>query len=477
MKISNWMLAVLLVVFGTLPAAASFNANAATVNDFLTTGLVTEAQARRIVIFRGSFGPFNNTDWLSLVPGIDLGVAQTLSELDRLPRFGASPPPVDLETRSCFDQSVDFAAVLDQVASEDPELASLFGKNPPTPEILSETLKDLTPKGTRVLEYLINGNEVVVWILTAEGVKGFRWTVPAPGVEALLAQLWVGFENQKSMPNSGKLLEKLYTWLVEPIAGELGPEKSLVYIVSDGPLYYLPFHALIDGNGEYLVEKYTFAYVPTAATLEFSLVKGIKSSGRFRGLGNPELQGLEPLPFTEREIQEAGRLFSEPTIYFGSEATKRRGMEAPGVGGIIHYATHAILDADSPSSSAIMLSSEGSGNGALRFDEIAELDFSRSSLAVLSACRTNVDARTPDGREIVALSRSFLYAGTSAVLASQWSVHDEATSYLIRYFYRHVSAGMNKADALAQAQRDMIGSGLYEHPVYWAAFQLMGDYR
>jgi len=85
--------------------------------------------------------------------------------------------------------------------------------------------------------------------------------------------------------------------------------------------------------------------------------------------------------------------------------------------------------------------------------------------------------RITAGDELVGLTRAFLYAGTPTVLSSLWSVFSEPTKELMVMFYRFVSEQrMNKAEALRQAQLALL-KGRYPHPVYWAAFQLVGDWR
>lgn len=472
--------AVLLLVIGLVGitaahAEATFSANTAGTDDFLATGLVSEAQARRLVIYRSSFGPFDSTDWVLLVPGIDTGVAETLSQLDRLPRFGRSDQ-ASATGDVCSNLETNLNAVLDKVAKDDPELASLFGHSPPTMRIISETLKDLTPPGTRVLEYEIDGDEITVWVITSEKARGYQWTIPEPGLRPLLGQFELSVSQKSLMGQTRSQLQKLYSVLIEPIASELGPKDSLIYISSDGPLHYVPFHALVDPDGKYLAERYVFAYVPTAATLEYALVKGTRVSSKFLGLGVNELPGWRPLTSAEPEVQTVSKNFSAPQTFLGAEATKHRATASPGVGGVLHYATHAKLEPSSPAQSAIYFRADDGSDGALRLEEIAELDFKRSSLAVLSACETNKAAPDPTGKEIIALSRSFLYAGAATVLASQWQVPDAPTYYLMDRFYRRLASGMSKAQALNHAQRDIIGSE-YDHPFNWAAFQLIGDYR
>ena len=64
------------------------------------------------------------------------------------------------------------------------------------------------------------------------------------------------------------------------------------------------------------------------------------------------------------------------------------------------------------------------------------------------------------------------------MVASLWSVDDEATAALMQAFYAHLKDGMGKAQALAAAQSDLRSDEAHPqwaHPFYWAAFVLTGD--
>jgi CHAT domain-containing protein len=123
--------------------------------------------------------------------------------------------------------------------------------------------------------------------------------------------------------------------------------------------------------------------------------------------------------------------------------------------------------------STIHLAEDKENDGRLEVHEVYGLDLEESTdLVVLSACQTQLGALSA-GDEVVGLTRAFLYAGTPSVMASLWSVDDEATALLMERFYTHLEAGMGKGEALRQAQVDVRAE--YPHPYYWAAFVLTGD--
>jgi CHAT domain-containing protein len=93
----------------------------------------------------------------------------------------------------------------------------------------------------------------------------------------------------------------------------------------------------------------------------------------------------------------------------------------------------------------------------------------------LSACGTAL-GQEMSGEGVLGLTRAFQYAGARTVLASLWSVNDEATAFLMERFYRGLRSGQTKDVALRAAQVEML-RGARSHPALWAAFQLSGDWK
>jgi CHAT domain-containing protein len=104
--------------------------------------------------------------------------------------------------------------------------------------------------------------------------------------------------------------------------------------------------------------------------------------------------------------------------------------------------------------------------------EVWNLNLENADLVTLSACQTQLGELSA-GDELVGLSRAFIYAGTSSLVASLWSVEDESTAYLMEHFYGYLKEGMGKAEALRQAKLDTMEK--YPSPHHWAAFTLIGD--
>jgi CHAT domain-containing protein/Tfp pilus assembly protein PilF len=136
----------------------------------------------------------------------------------------------------------------------------------------------------------------------------------------------------------------------------------------------------------------------------------------------------------------------------------------------------------------------GQDDGILTALEVAELDLGEVELAVLSACETGL-GQAAGGEGLLGLQRAFQIAGARSVVASLWSVDDEATRKLMVRFYENLwEKQLPKLEALREAQLWLLKEGVERGmvrveeeahskrpprtpPYYWAAFVLSGDWR
>jgi CHAT domain-containing protein/Tfp pilus assembly protein PilF len=147
---------------------------------------------------------------------------------------------------------------------------------------------------------------------------------------------------------------------------------------------------------------------------------------------------------------------------------------------IVHFATHGLLNNEHPELSGLVLSlvnNQGKPqNGFLELEDIYNLHLP-VDLVVLSACDTAL-GQDMKGEGLVGLTRGFMYAGATRVMASLWSVNDAATSELMARFYKEMLRGtLRPAAALRTAQIQMWKQRQWTSPYYWAPFQIQGDWR
>lgn len=287
---------------------------------------------------------------------------------------------------------------------------------------------------------------------------------------------------------SEKPLQDLYQLLIKPIADQLptDPNKPVIFI-PHRELFVVPFVALQDEQGKYLIEKHTILTAPSIQVLE--LTRQQKNARRQEQLGQPLVMGnptmptvpltdppykLAPLPGAETEaIAIAQQLGTQPIL--GKQATKATLIPQMEKAGIIHLATHGLLDdykqLGTPGAIAITPTDEKQDplSGFLTSGDIFEMKL-KADLVVLSACNTGQGRITGDG--VIGLSRSFISAGVPSIIVSLWSVPDAPTAELMQRFYENKKT-MNKAQALRQAMLETMKT--HPKPVDWAAFTLIGE--
>jgi len=147
---------------------------------------------------------------------------------------------------------------------------------------------------------------------------------------------------------------------------------------------------------------------------------------------------------------------------------------------IVHFATHGLFDNTHPELSGLVLSlvdREGkSRDGFLDLEDVYNLTLP-ADLVVLSACETGLGKQIV-GEGLVGLTRGFMYAGATRVVASLWKVDDVATADLMGRFYRGMlKDGLRPTAALRQAQIEMQKQKRWSDPYYWAAFTVEGEWK
>jgi tetratricopeptide (TPR) repeat protein len=207
-------------------------------------------------------------------------------------------------------------------------------------------------------------------------------------------------------------------------------------------------------------------------------------------------RAIESLPRLAGSRQEAAAIatmFPAVTSYLGADATEANLRALAGAGGlarfdVIHLATHAIIDAERPGESALVLAQSAEAltadDGLLCAREIERQWRLDAELVTLSACETGLGRRV-DGEGYLGFAQVLLGAGARHVLASLWPVDDRATTLLMEHFYANLTGRggatrLPAARALREAQmwlRDYTtpqGTRPYASPRYWGGFVLFG---
>jgi hypothetical protein len=204
-----------------------------------------------------------------------------------------------------------------------------------------------------------------------------------------------------------------------------------------------------------------------------------------------------PLPGTFTEGREVARLLGvEPVLGRAAVESRVKKAASPRV---LHLATHGFFLPDqqeipegafrglAPENpllrSGLALAGantwlagrtppEEAEDGLLTAEDVTGLDLLGTELVVLSACETGL-GQVRAGEGVFGLRRAFQLAGARSVVMSLWKVPDEPTRELMGALYRHLLAGLPRAEALRLAQRELRAS--YPHARDWGAFILQGD--
>ncbi len=348
-----------------------------------------------------------------------------------------------------------------QLQQQVPELSSLVSVTPVTvQEIQRRLLADEV-----LVEYYAEGKELYAFVLSKGGLQGIK--LNGEGLTAEVQHFRQALQDTRSTHHRD-LAGKLYNRLVRPLEGSLTQRNIL--IVAHGPLHYLPFNALHDGNG-YLIERYSLRLLPSASVLKY--LKGVKpqTAGTLLAFGNPDLGDSRlDLKHAQTEAQDVAKVLPNSRALVRREASESA-FKRYGEGfRYLHIASHGTFHADSPLTSSLLLAKDSTNDGTLTVGELYSMRLN-ADLVTLSACETGL-GKIANGDDVVGLTRGFLYAGSRSIVASLWKVDDEATAYLMTRFYGALK-GTSKREALRLAQIETRKK--YPHPYYWAAFQLTGE--
>ena len=324
--------------------------------------------------------------------------------------------------------------------------------------------------------------------------------------------------------------------LWDPVEPHLG-ERTAVWLVPDGGLSGLPFAALVDTDGRFLVERYTIGYLASgndllrqapATGVGALVVGGVDYEGGAEGEGtrvaaattrSAPRGALEDFAFLPATVTEAAGVadrlsgLSGDTVHLeGRRATEERIRElAPGRR-IVHLATHGFFatgrirsaldtgagDRGSAGHAAglamglnpMLLSGvvlaganspagDGADDGVLTAEEVVALDLRGVELVTLSACDTGL-GEVERGEGVMGLRRAFALAGARSLVFSLWQVPDAETGRLMTAFYDRIAAAPEQAygEAFRASQLQLIEELRAERgdapPLFWAAFVVSG---
>jgi CHAT domain-containing protein len=392
------------------------------------------------------------------VEQVEMEAPNTADASVALPGESAAPPSAEPSGQ----RNLGISAARRAGAAIPAEVASLVSVSSTSIEEIQARI----PTDEVLIEYYFDEKSLFIFLLSQQGLQMLR-----SDAGSLIADARA-FRDAIESPESDAYLipaQRLYKQLVLPIEPQLAGRSKLI-IVPHGVLHYVPFAALHDGRG-FLIDKYAFRVLPSASVIKYLRGKHAPKAGGILAFGNPDLGDPRyDLKFAEDEARAIVKTVPASRVLVRGEATEAALRDNAAGFTYLHFATHGQFNADHPLESALILAKDSSSDGYLTVNKLYSMHLD-TDLATLSACETGL-GKIANGDDVVGLTRGFLFAGASTVVASLWQVDDQATSTLMSLFYEKLKDN-DKRESLREAQIDTRRT--FPHPYYWAGFQLTGN--
>ncbi|HEX7998965.1 MAG TPA: CHAT domain-containing tetratricopeptide repeat protein [Pyrinomonadaceae bacterium] len=372
------------------------------------------------------------------------------------------------------------------------------------------------------------------YVLWREGDPAFVDLGEAASINQSVAKLGAALADPDSA-NVKQAARMLDQQVMAPVRRLLKNSHELL-LSPDGTLNLIPFAALVDETGRYLVESYSINYLTSGRDLlkigpqaqneqsrqpplvfanpayGFSVKKNGASalsaeSTAGRRSGALSQVNWPPLIGTAQEAAALRNILNDAQVFTGEQANEAALKRIAGPR-LLHIATHGFFLPDESQKktgvgpsvvtdsiparanksenpllrSGLILAganSQQSGpgeDGVLTALEAAGLDLWSTELVVLSACETGV-GEIRNGEGVYGLRRALVLAGAESELMSLWQVSDRETRELMVEYYKRLQKGEGRTAALRHVQLRMLRRQPTAHPYYWASFIPVGDWR
>jgi tetratricopeptide (TPR) repeat protein len=333
-----------------------------------------------------------------------------------------------------------------------------------------EEIRRALPAGATLVEYFTVGGRLLAFLLTRERLEVVPVGLLARVQHVLrLLQFQLGWGRPGARGAGGgpeqPLLEatrahlgELYQALVAPLRGHL--DAAHLVIVPHGPLHYVPFHALFDGE-RHLIDSVAVSYAPSASVYALCERRRPRASGASLVLAVPD-----PLnPAIAEEARAVAARLPGAELFVGEEASADVLRTRGPLSRFVHVAAHGVFRGDNPMFSGVRL-----GGSYLTLYDLYALSLP-ADLVSLSACVTGRSV-VAAGDELLGLARGLFRAGAASLLLTLWEVPDQSTAAFMTAFFD----GYFKTQNAATAYRDAVLATRedYPHPVHWAPFVLSG---
>ena len=395
-----------------------------------------------------------------------------------------------------------------------------------------------TVPNTSPLRAMGNPHYVVYVVRTQGDVRGVDLGEVA-GIDNSLDDFRRSLRDPKST-DVRDLARRIDEKVMRPVRALLGTAHHLL-ISPEGNLNLIPFEALVNEKGKYLVEDYSISYLTSGRDLlrvkvprdsksqplliadplfgspQTQVAVNIKAdniglarsgrTGKVRGSVTSVKDLTEayfaPLSGSASEARSIKSLFPGSALLTGAGATETA-LKQASAPSILHIATHGFFLGDTDSNPR-----DGAPERTAKVS-LADRDnpLLRSGLALAGANRRRVGSddgiltaleasgldlwgtrlvvlsacdtglgEVRNGEGVFGLRRSFVQAGAESLVMSLWPVSDLVARDLMTSYYKNLKQGLGRGDSLRNVQLEMLRTHDHRHPFYWASFIESGDWR
>ncbi|NEU79493.1 CHAT domain-containing protein [Nostoc sp. UIC 10630] len=339
---------------------------------------------------------------------------------------------------------------------------------------ISQQIDQIDPNATVVYLIILPDRLAVILSKTGQPLRYYVTQKSQADIEQTLEKLLVALNPVSNSKERDRLSQEIYSWLIRPAEMDQAfkDTQTLVFVL-DGRLRNIPISALYDGK-QYLIEKYAVALSPGMQLMSARSLQGNQINAIVGGISQSR-NGFSALPAVELEVKQISKAVRSSMLLnqqFTSQALASRVKSSSA--DIVHLATHGQFS--SRLEDTFLLTWDGEVN----VKELSELLKNRGGesskaieLLVLSAC----DTAAGDDRAVLGLAGLAVKSGARSTIATLWPVKDKAAEMLMTRFYEQLrQPKITKAEALRQAQINLIRQTDFHDPFFWSAFVLVGNW-
>jgi len=363
------------------------------------------------------------------------------------------------------------------------ELENFFQEACPDTTQLIDRVVDEEDRTAAVLYPILLPNRLELIVKFPEQADLYRYSnadVSRDEIEQTIKELRENLPRSDTFQQVKLGGQLLYDWLIRPVREQLDAEqmKTLIFVL-DGPLRTIPMAALHDGD-RYLIESFAFNLLlglevrdptplPDEAALHVLAASLSDPPPEFRNQ-------FAKLEFVNDELDVIDASSATTTLLrddaFTRTAFNQSLNQEPFQ--VVHLATHGQFGSDRRSTFIL------AADGKIGIDGLSELFRNEGQvhqvpveLLILSACQT----ATGDEREVLGIAGTTVRAGARSAIATLWGVDDESSARFAEVLYQYLGQpGVNRAEAMRQAQLALLQNPNYEHPRFWAPYILVGSW-